>query len=146
MANFAVTHRSAIVREKHTPLGMHWDYLYLTIITSRYTCIGILTRKYRYFNYIFINGRTWSCHFRSQDENSIKLYFRFNLGVQMLSERSDAHVNRIIIGSGYGLSPVRCQAITWTNAELFKWNGRLRTKLSEIWIKLPRVSLKKRMW
>ena len=41
-------------------------------------------------------------------------------------------VNSISIGSGNGLSPVRRQAITWTNAG-FLSIGTLGTNLSEIW-------------
>ena len=38
----------------------------------------------------------------------------------------------IIIGSSNGLSPVRCQVITWTNADL-STIGLSWTKFSEIW-------------
>ena len=41
--------------------------------------------------------------------------------------------NWVNIGSGDGLSPVRRQAITWTNAALLSI-GPLWTNVSEIWI------------
>ena len=44
-------------------------------------------------------------------------------------------VNWVSIGSGNGLSPVQCQAITWTNAGLLLI-GLLGTNFSEIQIKI----------
>ena len=56
-----------------------------------------------------------------------------------------ASVNWINIGSGNGLSPIRCQAITWTNAALMSiWP--LGTNFSEIWIKTQNVSFSKCTW
>ena len=49
------------------------------------------------------------------------------------------------IGSGNGLSPVRRQAITWTNAFLLSIRP-LRTNFSEIWIKIQNFSLRKCPW
>ena len=46
------------------------------------------------------------------------------------------------IGSGYGLSPVQHQAITWTNAALLSV-GHLGTNFSEIWIVILSFSVKK---
>ena len=46
-------------------------------------------------------------------------------------------VNWANISSGNGLSPVRRQAITWTNAHLLPI-GPLRTNLSEIWIEIKK--------
>ena len=46
-------------------------------------------------------------------------------------------MNRVSIGSDNGLSPVRRQAITWTNAHLLLI-GYLRTNFSEIWIKIQK--------
>ena len=51
-------------------------------------------------------------------------------------------VNWAIIGSGNGLSPVRHQAITWTNAGLLSI-GLLGTSFSEIWIQILSFSFKK---
>ena len=48
----------------------------------------------------------------------------------------------IIIGSGSGLSPVRHQAITWTNADLLLI-GLLGTSFSEISIGILSFSFKK---
>ena len=48
----------------------------------------------------------------------------------------------ITIGSGNGLSPVRCQAITGTNAEILSI-GPSRTNFSEIWMKIQNFSFKK---
>ena len=45
-----------------------------------------------------------------------------------------ASVKWVSIGSGNGLSPIRCQAITWTNADLLSI-GPLGTNFSDIWIK-----------
>ena len=45
-----------------------------------------------------------------------------------------ATVNWVSIGSDNGLSPVRRQAITWTNADLLSI-GPFRTNFSEVWIK-----------
>ena len=44
-------------------------------------------------------------------------------------------VNWVSIGSGHGLSPVRRQAITWTNADLLS-NGPIVTDFSEIELKI----------
>ena len=44
-------------------------------------------------------------------------------------------MNWVSIGSDNGLSPVRCQAITWTNADLWPI-GPLDTNLSEIRFKI----------
>ena len=46
--------------------------------------------------------------------------FQFDVGKIKLIEAWGfyASVDWVIIGSGNGLSPVRCQAITWTNDEL----------------------------
>ena len=41
----------------------------------------------------------------------------------------------VSIGSGNGLSPVRCQAIPWTYAALL-WIGPLGTNFSELWIEI----------
>ena len=53
-----------------------------------------------------------------------------------------ASVNWFSIGLGNGLSPVRCQAIVWTNAD-WSSNGPLETKFSEIVIMIQTFSLKK---
>ena len=45
----------------------------------------------------------------------------------------------VSIGSGNGLSPLRCQAIAWTNAAILSI-GLLGTNFSEIWIKLAKFS------
>ena len=50
-------------------------------------------------------------------------------------------VNWASIGSGYGLSPVRRQAITWTSAGLF-WTEPLGANFSEIWIEILTFSFK----
>ena len=47
-------------------------------------------------------------------------------------------VNWASIGSGYGLPPVRRQAITWTNADLLSI-GPLGTNCSEVWIKVQNL-------
>ena len=54
-----------------------------------------------------------------------------------------AFVNWVSIGSGNGLSSVRCQAITWTNADLLSV-GPLGTNFSEILIEIQAFSSKKR--
>ena len=46
-----------------------------------------------------------------------------------------ASMTWVSIGSGNGLSPVRRQAITWTNAKLL-FIGPLGTHFIEIWIKM----------
>ena len=51
-------------------------------------------------------------------------------------------MNWVIIGSGNGLSPVRRQAITWTNADLLPI-GLLGTYFSDIWIGILSFSFKK---
>ena len=48
---------------------------------------------------------------------------------------NSSSVNWVIIGSGNGLSPVRHQAITRTNADLLSV-GLLGTHFSEIWIRI----------
>ena len=53
-----------------------------------------------------------------------------------------ASVNRVGNGSGNGLSPVRRQAITWTNADLLLI-GLLGTNFSEISIGILSFSFKK---
>ena len=53
-----------------------------------------------------------------------------------------ASVNGVSIGSGNGLSPVRRQTITWTNADVLSiWP--LRTNFSEIWIEMHNLSFTK---
>ena len=47
-----------------------------------------------------------------------------------------------IIGSDHGLSPGRCQAMIWTNAEILLM-GPLGTKFSEIFIEMHTFSFKK---
>ena len=49
-----------------------------------------------------------------------------------------APLNWVSIGSGNGLSPVWCQAITWTNAD-FLSTGPLGTNFSEIQIKMQNL-------
>ena len=53
-----------------------------------------------------------------------------------------ASVNWVIIGSGNGLSPVRRQAITWTNDALLSF-GLMGTDFSEIGIGILSFSFKK---
>ena len=53
-----------------------------------------------------------------------------------------ASENWVNIGSVNGLSPVRRQAITWTNAGLLSI-GPLRTNFSEIWIKIKQEQLER---
>ena len=53
-----------------------------------------------------------------------------------------ASVNWVIIASGNGLSPVRRQAITWTNARLLSIR-LLGTNFNEIWIGILSISFKK---
>ena len=48
-------------------------------------------------------------------------------------------VNWVSIGSGNDLSPVQCQIITWTNADLLSI-GSLQTDLSEIWTEIQNFS------
>ena len=45
----------------------------------------------------------------------IKIFQLFNL---LKPGDIDVSANVVIIGSGNGLAPVWCQAITWTNADL----------------------------
>ena len=53
-----------------------------------------------------------------------------------------AWVNNSIIGSGNGLTPVRCQATTRSNADLSSI-GLLGTNFSDVWIKIEEFSFKK---
>ena len=53
-----------------------------------------------------------------------------------------ASVNWVIISSGNGLSPIRYQAITWTNAGLLSI-GLLEMNFSEIWIWILSFPFKK---
>ena len=53
-----------------------------------------------------------------------------------------ASLNWVSIGSDNGMSPVRRQAITWTNADLLSI-GLLGTYFSEIWIGILSFSFKK---
>ena len=64
----------------------------------------------------------------------------FNVIYQFL--RIYASVNQVSIGSDNGLSPIRRQAIIWTNAVLLSI-GPLGTHLSEILIKIQNFSLTK---
>ena len=52
--------------------------------------------------------------------------------------------NLTIIGSDNGLSPVRRQAIIWTNAEILLI-GPLGTNFSQILIKIHTISFKKKL-
>ena len=47
--------------------------------------------------------------------------------------------NGVGIGSGNGMSPVRCQAITWTNADILLVRS-FKTNLSEVRIKIQNIS------
>ena len=49
-----------------------------------------------------------------------------------------ASVSRASIASDDGLSPVRCQSITWTNADVLL-TGRPQTKFSDIQTKIQNV-------
>ena len=53
-----------------------------------------------------------------------------------------ASVKWVITGSGNGLLPVQCQAITWTNADLLSF-GPLERNFSEIWLKICNFSIMK---
>ena len=55
-----------------------------------------------------------------------------------------ASVNWVSTGSGNGLLPIRRQAITWTNADLFSIRY-LGTKFSEIRFKIQNISLHLKM-
>ena len=59
--------------------------------------------------------------------------------------RRYASVNWVDIGSGNGLSPVRRQGITWTNAALLSIRP-LVINLCEIWIKIQNFSFMKYAW
>ena len=52
-------------------------------------------------------------------------------------------VNWVSIGSDNGLSPIRRQAITWTNADLLS-NGPSGTNVNEIWIEILTFSFHSR--
>ena len=52
-------------------------------------------------------------------------------------------VTWVSIGSGNGVTPGRCQAITWTNADLFL-NKTLRIKIGEMWMKMSQFSVKQK--
>ena len=56
--------------------------------------------------------------------------------------RTYASANWVNIGSANGLSPARCWAITWTNADLLS-NGPSGTNFSEIWIATLTFSFRK---
>ena len=56
-----------------------------------------------------------------------------------------ASVNWIGVSSGNGMSPVRHQAITWTNANLLSI-GPLGTNFCEIRIKMQNFHLRKCIW
>ena len=56
-----------------------------------------------------------------------------------------ASVNLMCIGQGNGLSPVRRQAITWTNADLLL-TGPSGTNFSEIQIEIQNFSCMKMHW
>ena len=63
-------------------------------------------------------------------------HFITNRGGQLIEAGSHIYaslIRWIIIGSGNGLSPVRCQAITWTNADLLSIES-IGTSFSEIMI------------
>ena len=51
-------------------------------------------------------------------------------------------MNWVSINSGNSLSPVRCQAITWTNADSLSFE-HLGTNFSEIWIEIISFPFKK---
>ena len=53
-----------------------------------------------------------------------------------------ASANWVNIGAANGLSPARCWAITWTNADLLS-NGPSGTNFSEIWIATLTFSFRK---
>ena len=54
-------------------------------------------------------------------------------------------VNWVCIGSGNGLSPVRRQAIIWTNAGLL-WIGLLGTNFNAIWISILSFSFQENVF
>ena len=56
-----------------------------------------------------------------------------------------ASLNRVSIGSDNDLSPIRRQAIIYTNAELLS-NWPLETHFSEIVIKIQTLHARKRNW
>ena len=61
-----------------------------------------------------------------------------------LIEAQETHIcvgNLTIIGSDNCLMPGKCKAIIWTNVGLL-WFGPLGTHFSDIWITIPRFSLK----
>ena len=54
-------------------------------------------------------------------------------------------IGNLIIGSDYGLSPGRRQAIIWTNDEILL-TGPLETNFSDILIEIHAFSFKKMLW
>ena len=44
-----------------------------------------------------------------------------------------ASVEKTIIGSDNGVSPIRCQAIIWTNDDIVNWNIRNTFQCNIIW-------------
>ena len=73
---------------------------------------------------------------------SIHLYLLQKLTSLLKPRRIYASIYYPIIGSDNGLSPIRRQAIIWTNAGLLLI-GHQGTNFSEIWIEIPTFSFKK---
>ena len=81
----------------------------------------------------------WKCHLQNSNHFGLALDVLTHLP---LVTHINASMNWVRIGSGNGLSPVRRQAITWTNAGLLPI-GLMGTNFSEIQIRIPSFSFKK---
>ena len=106
-------------------------------------------------NFLF---KSFRCYGRNIPEKSVHtfhrlyLWFHFfsSLNTWFISVRKLTHWSRVTpicvkklatISSDNGLSPVRCQAITWTNGGVL-WIGPLNINFSEISMKIQTFSFK----
>ena len=80
----------------------------------------------------------WDFHIHNRFKHMRYIVF-YKLVVHLW--RIYASVNWASIGLDNGLSPVQCQAITWSSADLLM--GHFGTNFSEIWIEIQTFSLTK---
>ena len=88
-----------------------------------------------------ISPYTRPCNNKAQLLNELAMKYKIVKLIAPLC-RIYVSINWVIIGPGNGLSLVRCQAITWTNAGLLSI-GLMGTYFSEIWIEILSFSFKK---
>ena len=128
------THCGSVMPYVNGDLGQHW--LRWWLVARKHQAITWTDADLLFIRPSCRNKLQWNLHINT------KLFLQENVLNSSPLVSHISSVNWIIIGSSNGWLPVRCQAITWTNAG-FLSIGLLGRNFGEIWIRILSFLFKK---